>query len=626
MCGITGILAPKADIPIDRQLLKSMTDRLIHRGPDGDGLYSQLGLGLGHRRLAIIDLDSGAQPMATKDRSHILTYNGEIYNFLDLRKKLETQGFSFETECDTEVILAAYRMWGTECVHHFRGMFAFALWDNDRKILFLARDRMGIKPLHWSILKDGSFIFASEIKALMEASLLDRKIRLDAMEDFLALSYIPDPKTIFESVHKLAPGHCLVVKHGEAPRIHQYWRPPIEKNRSVRVSDDLLIRLKECVDLHMMADVPLGAFLSGGLDSSTVVMLMAELSKHPVKTCNIGLEDQTEDESAYADEVADFFATHHRSRFMGGDEDNMLDILTDCFDEPFADNSALPTYRVSGLAKESVKVALSGDGGDELFGGYRRYQLFLAEDKIRKLLPRSLRFALFKPLGYFYPKADRAPRYLRAKTSFESLSMSRAEAYFHTVARGVDRDRGPLMSRNYCRTLAGYHPKERFVKLARDVKGVDSFSMMQYIDMCTYLPGCILTKVDRTSMAHSLEVRVPLLDHHFITWATKLHPDHCIENGSGKAPMKAVVRGKMPSSVLDRRKQGFSIPVGDWLKKGWRSNALHLKESSVLFDSGYFSRSGVGKMVDDHLSGKRNHEDLLWSMIVLERQLHKYNI
>ena len=503
-------------------------------------------------------------------------------------------------------------------------MFAFAIWDRREQALFLARDRMGIKPLHWGNLRDGSFIFASEIKALMEAEQLDRSIRPDAMEDFLALSYVPDPKTIFKSVHKLAPGHFMIVKHGEAPQISQYWRPPVSAQRPLRVYDDLLERLTESVKLRMIADVPLGAFLSGGIDSSTVVMLMAGLNDLPVKTCSIGLEDQSQDESVYADEVAEHFDTHHRARFMTINDASLLDILTDCFDEPFADNSALPTYRVCGLARESVKVALSGDGGDELFGGYRRYQFYLAEERVRSRLPYSIRSSIFKPLGKIYPKADWAPQFLRAKTTLESLGMSRAEAYFHTVARGVDRDRRPLLSKSFTKELAGYHPKYRFEELEGEIKGADAFSLLQYIDMSTYLPGCILTKVDRTSMAQSLEVRVPLLDHEFMSWATQIKASMCIQGGVGKVPLREAIRGKLPDTVLDRKKQGFSIPVGDWLRDGWRSKAEALKDSETLLDSGYFEREAVTKMVDEHLAGTRNHAELLWSLVVLERQLARY--
>ena len=625
MCGITGILAPKPGSPIDRAMITRMTTSLSHRGPDGDGIYIDRGIGLGHRRLAIIDIAGGKQPMTDDSEAAVISFNGEIYNFEDLRKELIDQGCAFSTNSDTEVLLKSYLCWGADCVHHLRGMFAFAIWDRREKQLFLARDRVGVKPLYYAFAPDGSLLFASEMKALLAADILEKRLRLDALDDYLALSYVPDPKSIYEDIHKLAPGHRMIIRQSDMqPKVDRYWRAPVEPNRPVKIFDDLLPRLEEAVRLRMISDVPLGAFLSGGIDSSTVVMLMAGLSDQPVKTCAIGADDPTQDESQYADGVADHFNTHHRNRYISTNDRSLLDILTNCFDEPFADNSALPTYRVCGLARESVTVALSGDGGDELFGGYRRYQFYLAEEKLRSRLPYGLRKAFFGPLGRIYPKADWAPQFLRAKTTFESLSMSQAEAYFHTVARGVDRDRYPLYSQRFKQRLDGYHPHDRFNELADEVKGADPFSVIQYIDLNTYIPGCILTKVDRTSMAHSLEVRVPILDHQFLSWAVTLSSNVCLDPQTGKKPLRSAIRGKVPDDVLDRKKQGFSIPVGDWMKDEWHDLIADLPKSDVLMDTGLFDQTALTQMIQRHREGARNHGDILWSLVVLEKSLQRH--
>ncbi|MBL4835945.1 MAG: asparagine synthase (glutamine-hydrolyzing), partial [Kordiimonadaceae bacterium] len=468
MCGIAGIMVGQG-ADLDQSILRRMTDALTHRGPDGEGFYLGNYVGFGHRRLSIIDIDGGAQPMHSQDKKLILTYNGEIYNFQSLRRELEGLGHHFITQCDTEVVIHAYEQWGTDCVSRLRGMFAFAMWDTRKNQLFLARDRLGIKPLYYGTMADGSFVFGSELKALLEHPACKRKLRLDAMEDFLTLGYVPNPKSIVAGIHTLDPAHVLVKTYGTVGhRTECYWTPDMETRPSVVADEaELMDRLGEAVKMRMIADVPLGAFLSGGVDSSSIVGLMGKFSKNPVETCSIGSEDQDFDESGFAQSIADYFGTHHRLRLMSPQEGvGLVDTLAKVYDEPFADLSAIPTYRVCSLAREKVTVALSGDGGDELFAGYRRHKFHMLEERFRAPIPLALRRLIFGPLAKYYPKLDRAPQFLRGKSTFEALARSSAEAYCQSVSKTPDRERYRLHTPKMTKMLAGYHPHERFNQLA----------------------------------------------------------------------------------------------------------------------------------------------------------------
>lgn len=609
--------------PVEERLFKHMTDKINHRGPDGDGYFFGGDVALGHKRLSIIDIGGGHQPMYSAGKEVVLSYNGEIYNFQSLRRELEGLGHRFNTHSDTEVLLNSYMQWGEACVERLRGMFAFAVWDGPKQKLFLARDRLGIKPLLYSFLSNGDFIFGSELKALTAHPKLSRKLRIDALEDYLMLGYVPDPKSIIEGVMKLEPGNTLTLEKGSTqPRITCYWRPGIgEPGLPASRSEDLLERLEDAVKMRMIADVPLGAFLSGGVDSSAVVGLMAKLSSEPIETCAIGSEDPNYDESGYAQIIADKFQTSHRWRLISATDRSLIDTMIDVYDEPFADPSALPTYRVCGLAREKVTVALSGDGGDELFAGYRRHRFHMAEEALRGRLPMFIRRAVFGPLSQLYPKLDRAPQFLRAKSTFEALSRTSAQAYCQSVSRSPDRDRKRWHSEKMKRLLDGYHPHDRFSELADDVKGADPLSVIQYIDMKTYLPGDILTKVDRASMAHSLEVRVPILDHKFVEWGLQVPPQERIVDGEGKAVFKAALRGFLPDNILYRTKKGFDVPTVDWLRNELADETMSLGESELFSDSGLFHMQGIQKMAEEHVLGSRNHHTSLWSLLMLERSL-----
>ncbi|HZG46648.1 MAG TPA: asparagine synthase (glutamine-hydrolyzing), partial [Allosphingosinicella sp.] len=437
MCGIAGIFHPDVPKPVSPERVGAMADMLAHRGPDGSGVWIAPGVGLGHRRLSIIDVEGGAQPLVTADGRVAISFNGEIYNYRELKAELETKGFPFRTDSDTEVILAAWRQWGPKCLQRLNGMFAFALYDLGSDSLFLARDRLGVKPLFYGSLPDGALIFASELKGLLAHPLFRSSPDPAAVEDYLGLGYVPDDASIVAGVSKLAAGHYLLIRRGRpVPRPVRWWDIDYSNPTTARpaaLADELLALMRQAVRSRMVADVPVGAFLSGGIDSSAVVALMADASRSAVETCSIGFDEADHDETAYASFVAERYATSHRTRSVAAADFSLIDTLVEAFDEPFADASALGAYRVSELARERVKVALSGDGADEILAGYRRYRLFMAEERARGLMPAPLQRAA-GALGAVYPKLDGAPQPLRAKTTLQALGMSTEEAYANAVA------------------------------------------------------------------------------------------------------------------------------------------------------------------------------------------------
>jgi asparagine synthase (glutamine-hydrolysing) len=620
MCGIVGLFDRSGRREIDRELLGRMNERQHHRGPDEGGLHTEPGLGFGHRRLSIIDLSSGQQPLFNQDGSVVVTYNGEIFNFPLVRAELEGMGYVFRTHCDTEVIVYAWEVWGEACVHRFRGMFAFAIWDRNRETLFLARDRLGVKPLFYSELMDGLFAFASELKALQQHPLLPRRIDPRAVEDYFAYGYIPDPKTIYQGVHKLPPGHTLTLKRGESPGIpRRYWDAPFRLDASIdeiTAREQMIARLREAVDIRMMADVPLGAFLSGGVDSSAVVAMMAGLSKEPVNTCSISFGDPAFNESRYAQAVAERYHTKHRAEQVDPDDFSLVDRLAGIYDEPYADSSALPTYRVCELARKDVIVALSGDGGDENLAGYRRYRWHTYEERMRGLLPGSIRRPLFGWLGRMYPKADWAPKMFRAKSTFEALARDTVEGYFHGVSLMHDGLRERVFSSGFRKDLQGYRAIEVLRVHAANAPTQHPLSLVQYLDMKTYLPGDILTKVDRASMAHALEVRVPLLDHHLVEWISCLPPDLKLRGREGKYVFKKALEPYLPEDILYRPKMGFAVPLAAWFRGPLKQTVREAVLNPVMADSGHFDMDFLKTMLDQHQAGVRDYSASLWSLLM----------
>lgn len=623
MCGIVGIVDLRGRHAIDRGLLDRMNESQRHRGPVEGGLHTEPGVGFGHRRLSIIDLASGQQPLFNEDGSVVVVFNGEIYNFRELMEELQQLGHQFRTRCDTEVIVHAWEQWGEACVTRLRGMFAFAIWDRNHGVLFLARDRLGIKPLHCAYLPDGMFLFGSELKALLAHPDFGRELDPCAVEDYFAYGYVPEPRTIFKGAFKLMPGHTLTLAAGGGKNRQQkpYWDLPFKPHGPMteqEAQEALQQRLDEAVKSHLEADVPLGAFLSGGVDSSAVVASMAGMGSEPVNTCSIAFDDPSFDESRYASQVAEQYGTRHYSETVDKDDYGLLDTLAALYDEPYADSSAIPTYRVCELARKRVTVALSGDGGDENFAGYRRYRLAMAEQKVRSMLPLAVRKPVFGLLGQVYPKADWAPRMFRAKTTFEALARDLVDGYFHGVSIMPDRVRKQLFSPGFHRKLQGYRAIEVMQGHARNAPTDDPLSLVQYLDFKTWLPGDILTKVDRASMAHALEVRVPLLDHQFVEWASGLPSSYKLRGQEGKYIFKKSLENRLSHDILYRDKMGFSIPLAKWLRGPLSMRLREAVLGPILRETGIFNMKFLQEMVEQHISGKSDHSAALWTLLMFE--------
>lgn len=627
MCGIAGIFHLNTPKPVDPARITMMTDVLAHRGPDGAGVWTAPGIGLGHRRLSIIDLGGGAQPMASADGQVVVTFNGEIYNFAELRAELERHGHVFRTHSDTEVIVHGWRQWGVDCLTRFHGMFAFALFDARRQSLFLVRDRLGVKPLHMTRLSDDSLAFASELKGLLAHPLFRRKPDVRAVEDFLGLGYVPDDASIMAGVEKLPAGHYLLIERGKpVPAPLQWWDVDFSRRASGSaraLEEELVERLRTAVNSRMVADVPLGAFLSGGVDSSSVVALMAEASNRAVQTCSIGFDHADHDETHHARLIAGRFATDHRERIVAAEDFALIDTLITAFDEPFADASALPTYRVCELARETVTVALSGDGADEAFAGYRRHRFHAAEERTRALVPEGLRHSVFGTLGALWPKADWAPRPLRAKTTLLALATSGEEAYATAVGVTPPALRHRIYSGEMTRALQGHRAEARYVAAMRNAPARDSLDRAQYADLKIWLPGDILTKVDRTSMAVGLEAREPLLDHRLIEFAATLPVALRLRSGTGKWLMKKAMERYLPEQILYRPKMGFVTPISVWFRGPLASEAERIARSSVLAETGWFDLTTLDAMVRAHRAGTSDHGRLLWQLLMLEKSLER---
>ena len=622
MCGITGIFDTRGRRDIDRAVLHRMNESQFHRGPDEGGLHVEPGVGLGHRRLSIIDLSTGQQPLYNEDQTVCIVFNGEIYNYQELIPELQALGHVFHTRSDTEVIVHAWEAWGEACVERFRGMFAFALWDRGRETLFLARDRLGVKPLFYALLGDGQLLFGSELKSLLAHGGLEREMDPLAVEEYFALGYVAEPRTIFRGATKLPPGHTLTVRRGaKLPAPREYW--DVHFTLDNRMSDgdaceELNRRIDESVRLRMISEVPLGAFLSGGVDSSGVVAAMARISADPVNTCSIAFSDPAFNEAEFAKLVADRYKTRHFVDLVESDDFDLIDTLARLYDEPYADSSAIPTYRVCQLARRHVTVALSGDGGDESLGGYRRYRLHLMEEHMRSMLPLGLRRPLFGILGHVYPKADWAPRFVRAKTTFQALARNSVEAYFHSVSILRDAMRQQLFSGSFKSALGGYQALEVFKHHAGKANTDDPLALIQYLDLKTYLVGDINTKVDRASMAHSLEVREPLMDHPLVEWLASLPPDLKIRGQEGKWLFKKALEPRLPNEVLYRPKMGFAVPLARWFRGPLRQRVRDSLLGDTLAATGWFNRSYLEHLVAAHDSGARDYSSPIWTVLMFE--------
>jgi len=627
MCGIVGIFDTRGMRPIDPALLKRMNETQHHRGPDEGDIYTEPGVGFGHRRLSVIDLASGQQPMFNAAGNVGVVFNGEIYNYRELTAELEKLGYAFRTNSDTEAVVHAWEAWGEDCVHRLRGMFAIAIWDRTKQTMFMARDHMGVKPFFYAHLPDGMFIFGSELKSLRAHPGLSREIDPNAVEDYFSYGYVPEPKTIYAGARKLAPGFSLTVRIGQTvPEPKRWWDVPFKPHEKMTEADaagELIARVREAVKSQLKADVPLGAFLSGGVDSSAVVATMAGLTDEPVNTCSIAFNDKAFDESEYADQVARQYQTNHHVETVDTDDYALLDTLAKLYDEPYADSSAIPTYRVCQLARKRVTVALSGDGGDENLAGYRRYRLTMAEDAVRSRIPPALRRNVFGPLGRYYPKADWAPRMFRAKTTFEALARDLVEGYFHGMSVMSDAMRERLFTPEFRQRLQGYRAIDVMRGHAANAPTDDPLSLIQYLDMKTYLPGDILTKVDRASMAHALEVRVPLLDHELVEWISGLSSSIKLKNGEGKYIFKKSMERYLPHDILYRKKQGFAVPLAAWFRGPLRLRVRDALLGPILASTGIFNTDFLIEIVEMHESGRRDYSHSIWTVLMFEAFLRK---
>ncbi len=616
MCGLTGIFQPGA--PIDRALLKAMNDAIAYRGPDGDGFYVTDGIGLGHRRLSIVDVAGGAQPMFNEDGNVVIVFNGEIYNFPELRPKLAALGHTFRNRCDTEAIVHAWESWGPDCLQHLDGMFAFALWDRAQQTLFIARDRLGKKPLYYARTTSGAFVFGSELAALAPVPGVNRRISPAAVDDFFAYGYVPDPHSIFEGIQKLPAAHYLLLRPGSHAAPRRYWSPPTKAIPigEAEAIEGVTTHLREATRARLMADVPLGAFLSGGVDSSAVVATAAGLQGAPLSTFTIGFPG-TQDETPLAAQVAARYGTAQHNDTAAPDYIEDARRQARLFGEPFGDSSSVPTEAVCALARRHVTVALSGDGGDEVFAGYRRYRWHRLAEGVRAHIPAGLRRGVLGTLARAYPKMDWAPRFLRAKHTLTELSLDSALGYYRTLAKVHHDQRRALFSPSLRSALDGHDPSSRVVDLMQACETEDGLLQAQYVDVQTYLVGDILTKVDRMSMAHSLEARAPFLDHRFVTWGMTLPPALKLRGQEGKWVLKRALEPLLPRDILYRPKQGFAMS----LSQLFRTEAPRLRErllGPAMLESGLFDGVAIGRLLDQHVSGAFDHAGALWLLLTFE--------
>jgi asparagine synthase (glutamine-hydrolysing) len=635
VCGIAGFYSNNRFEALKKSLPKA-TQCLVHRGPDDFGeYYNSDGIGLGHRRLSILDLSmAGHQPMSSENDAAVIVYNGEIYNFQQVRSQLVDKGYQFRSHTDTEVILHAYQEWGTGCLEKFIGMFAFAIWDNAAKKLFAARDRVGIKPFYYYF-KDGTLIFASELKALMAFRDFPRSIDDEALALYFHYQYVPAPRTIFSDTHKLLPGHYLLCDQSGL-KIKQYWRKPEgvdnaempwsgNKNRLLDLLDE---KLTEAVSDRLISDVPLGALLSGGIDSSLVVALMQKVNPSPVRTFSIGFPEDKYNEAPWAGEIAAYLGTNHTELYV--DPAMALEVipqLPDIYDEPFADSSGIPTYLVSKLTRSHVTVALSGDGGDEQFAGYVRYWMTRTMSDWLKKIPRSLKAQMARTLAVlpanwvarcYLPMRDHLPQRLRVanfQDKWQKLIMQLgqqdlAQLYRMTICLWARSEVFDLLHRDL--------PTSRYEDEFRSASACPAITRLMHVDQHTYLPDCMLTKVDRASMAASIEVRVPLLDHRVVEFTAGLPESLKYKNGKGKYILKKLLARYLPAGLFERPKMGFGVPIDHWMRKELKVLLLDYLAQDRLRREGRLNAQLVQQKVKEHLNGTCNHHYRLWAVLMWE--------
>lgn len=614
MCGIAGIVNTAGE-KVDSQTIHHMCQQIVYRGPDDEGIFVKDGTGLGMRRLSIIDLAGGSQPVFNEDRTAWIVFNGEIYNFPDLRPELERRGHRFRTHSDTEVIIHLYEEYGADCVQQLRGMFAFAIYDERERRLLIARDRLGKKPLHYALTRDG-LLFGSEIKSILAVAPELTALDQSALLHYMLLGYVPDPATAFQGIRKLPPGHLLEFQDGRIS-IRQYWDLPefgtYEPSSEEACLEELEHRLQEAVRIRLISDVPLGAMLSGGTDSSVVLALMARASSEPVKTFSIGFRHADFNEAEYARQVAQKFDTDHHELILEPNVVETVETLTRSLEEPFGDSSMLPTYYISRLARQHVTVALSGDGGDELFAGYERYRIHL-QDRAFDWIPawsrEFYRKQIHPRLSYRIPGRNLA----------YSVSLPWQQRYIEGVTiQAFIREMNLLTDDFQRNATSGLDPLQMLRDFLDNARAHDPLSRVLYLDSKTYLPGDILTKVDRMSMLNSLEARVPILDHKFVEWVVALRPEWKMRQGGQKYIFRKLAeRVGVPREVLYRKKQGFALPLVHWMRKELKDLVVGTLLDSRTLQRGYLNPQGVRRLLEEHFEGRRDHSARIWRLIIFE--------
>lgn len=622
MCGIVGKLNFEPQKPADFNLLAKMAFVLRHRGPDDKGFYIKDNVGLGHQRLAIIDLSPAAhQPMSNEDKTIWLVFNGEIYNFKTLKSQLLSRGHHFISHSDSEVILHLYEDCGTDCLKDLRGMFAFAIWDEKKKKLFLARDRLGKKPLYY-FLDRMSLIFASEIKGILEDPQVKRKINYKAIHYYLTYNYVPSPFTAFNNIFKLPPAHYLVWQDGRID-IKGYWKlnyaPKLNLSEK-KCCGEILARLEEAVKIRMLSDVPLGVFLSGGTDSSAIVALMTKVTKSPVKTFSIGFEDSAYNELPLARKVAELYKTDHHEFLVKPQTIEILPKLVWHYGEPFADSSALPVFYVSKLASGSVKVALNGDGGDENFGGYRRYhfeQLINSYNQLPSLVRKNIN-KIIKIIPY--TNSAKLNLFLeKSKVLLETAPGSPPERHLWLLYWFNYNLEKKLYSDDFREKVGNANPLDIMRESYKNFGGFsETLDNMLSVEVNTYLPDDLLVKMDVACMAHSLEARSPLLDQEFMEFTARLPADLKIKKGKRKYIFKKAMEPLLPKEIIYRRKKGFTPPIDNWFRKEMKNFAYEILFDSKTINRGYFRKEGIENLLKEHCQAKMNHGEVIWALIFLE--------
>ena len=625
MCGIVGI-ASKNSQGVNREILERMNACIVHRGPDDDGFYVNGSAGLAMRRLSIIDVAHGKQPMFSGDKSKAIVFNGEIYNFQELKRDLEKQGHRFLTDSDTEVIVHLYDRYGADCVDYLRGMFAFAIWDELDKSLFIARDRVGKKPLLYSHQANGDLIFGSEFRSLLAHPAVSREVDVEAIDSYLSYLCVPAPLTAFRAIRKLEPGHWLRWRGGEI-ETRRYWSPafsPKLKITEEEAIEETTRLLREAVRLRLISEVPLGAFLSGGVDSSAVVALMAQESAAPVKTFSIGFEEQDFSELKYARIVANAVGAEYNEFIVKPDALEVLPTLVEHYGEPYADSSAIPTYYVARETRRFVTVALNGDGGDESFAGYERYAAMRIAEMYNRV-PRALRKAFIETPVNLLPTSElRRSRVRDVKRFLQAASLPKNERYFRWMSVFNQETKPGLYTPEFAARVAGQNASDHLDKWFAGANGAGILDTTLFTDQMTYLPNDLLVKVDIASMANSLEARSPFLDHKVIEFAARLPENLKMRRFETKSLLKKVAARLVPREVIYRRKMGFGVPVGNWFRREMKDFVRGVLLSERSLNRGIIKREMLEKYVNEHTRAERDHAFQIWTLLMLELWFQRF--